>query len=65
MVVCHICAEDKPKDEFKFIPYFTKYKKHDVIWCRYCQKMWLTMKKEKERVDRFIKDEAKFTVSFE
>ena len=62
--MCHICAEDKPKEEFKLIPYFTKYKRNDVVWCRHCQKMWLTMKKEKERMEKFVKDESLFTVSF-
>lgn len=65
METCRVCAESKRKEEFFFIPYFTKYKKHTVIWCRECQKMYMQMRKDKDRLERFLNDDKKFTVSFE
>ena len=65
MVVCRICGEEKDAKDFTTIPYFTKYKKHSVIWCHQCQKLWMDMKKEKERLKKFMNDEQKFSVSFE
>lgn len=65
MVVCRVCAEDFPPEYFTHLPYFCKYKKHKVLWCHECQKMYMKMKKEKDRLINFIQDDQKFTVSFE
>ena len=64
MVCCRVCGMEKKAEEFSSIPYFTKYKKHKVLWCHDCQKMWMQMRKEKERLEKFVKDDQKFTVSF-
>ena len=64
-MLCHICGEDKKEEEFKLVPYFRKYNKHRVCWCKECQKMYITMKKEKRRLQIFLEDETKFTVSFD
>lgn len=66
MIPCRVCGEEKPKDEFKRIPYFSDVKARKVMWCRDCQKMYLTMKKEKQISEKiFVKDESKFIVSFQ
>lgn len=65
MSICRVCGETKPEGEFKNITNFTKYKKHAVLWCRDCQKLWLDMKREKERVKKLLNTEQKFEVSFE
>lgn len=65
MIECHICGQEKIALQFTTIPYFTKYKKYSVIWCHDCQKMYIGMKKEKERIKKFVKDDTKFSVSFE
>ena len=65
MLICRVCGETKAEGEFKNITNFTKYKKHAVLWCRSCQKLWLDMKKEKERVKKLLTAEKKFEVSFE
>ena len=65
MKVCRICGEQKEDKEFTSIPYFTKYKKHSVLWCHLCQKLFMDMKKEHQRLKKFLDDEQKFIVSFE
>ena len=65
MQTCRVCGEDKPLGQFTHIPYFCKYKKHKVVWCHECQKMYMKMKKEKQRVEAFLQDDQKFIVSFE
>lgn len=65
MLICRICGETKAEGEFKHITNFTKYKKHTVQWCRDCQKLWLDMKREKERVKKLLSTQQKFEVSFE
>lgn len=64
MITCHICGEQKDKEKFSYIPYFRKFKRHDVTWCHGCQKMYMQMKKEKQRVQEFVQDATKFIVSF-
>lgn len=66
MIVCRVCGEEKPKDEFKRIPYFSEVKNRKLFWCRECQKMYLVMKREKKILEEVIvKDDSKFVVSFE
>lgn len=68
MVVCRICGLSKPEQDFKHIHHFTKYKKHNVSWCKECQKMWMSMQKEKEQVQKkevLSLQTEKFIVSFE
>lgn len=65
MVTCRVCGQEKDESEFTYVPYFSKYKKHKVVWCRECQKMYMQMKKEKERLEKFLCDKNKFVVSFE
>jgi len=65
MLVCRVCGDEKDDREFASIPFFTKYKRHKVIWCSSCQKMWIQMMKEKQRLQRFIEDPTKFVVSFQ
>ena len=65
MITCRVCGELKPPEEFHNIPNFTKYKKHKVTWCRICQKLWIDMKKEKERIDKFRSYKAEYSVSFD
>ena len=65
MIACRVCGDEKEKSEFESIPYFTKWKKHKVFWCRDCQKLYIQMRKDKERLEKFVKDDTKFTVSFE
>jgi hypothetical protein len=64
-MICRICGETKTEGEFKNISNFTKYKKHSVSWCRDCQKLWLDMKRGKERIKKFQSTEKKFDVTFE
>jgi len=64
MLCCRICGELKPPQEFQSVAYFAKYKKHKVIWCRSCQKMWVDAKREKEYADKYL-NTGSFTVSFE
>jgi hypothetical protein len=47
------------------MPNFTKYKKHKVTWCRACQKVWIDMKKEMEKVRIFRGYVANYSVSFD
>lgn len=64
-MLCHICAEEKPEEKFTTIPYFNKYKKNrPVQWCHECQKMYIQMKKENRRLEKFLQDTTKFVVSF-
>lgn len=63
-MICRICGEEKPPEEFNNIPYFTKYKKHRVVWCRCCQKMYIEQKKEKEHQEKLMRTPKIFTVSF-
>jgi len=62
---CHVCGETKDKDEFRYLPYFSRYRKDKVQWCKECQKMYMEMKRNKERMEKFIKDPLKFIVSFQ
>lgn len=64
MSTCQICAEEKPTEEFAFLPYFTKHKKHKVKWCRDCQGMYMEMRKERLKQKKRVEDESKFTVCF-
>jgi hypothetical protein len=65
MPCCRVCGEEKPAPEFYSVPNFTKYKKHKVLWCRSCQKLWMDMKKMQEYSEKYLYGEPKFTVSFE
>ena len=65
MLLCRICGESKPPGEFKHITNFTKYKKQAVVWCRDCQKVWMDMNREKDRIKKFRSMKQKFEVSFE
>ena len=65
MPCCRVCGESKPEEEFNNIPNFTKYKKHKVTWCRGCQKLWVDMKKEKERKEKIVSGNHIFSVSFD
>ena len=64
MPCCRICGEIKQSKEFQLITYFSRYKKHKVIWCRDCQKMWVDAKREKEYADKYL-NSGNFTVSFD
>lgn len=67
MLTCRICGDKKPGEEFLHITNFTKYKKHPVIWCKDCQKLWMDMRKEREFKQRKLaltQDTEKFIVSF-
>jgi len=65
MPCCHVCGETKPVEDFRNMPNFTKYKKHKVTWCRACQKVWIDMKKEMEKVRIFRGYVANYSVSFD
>ena len=68
LILCHICGEEKEQKRFRIVPYFRKYKKRNVVWCERCQKMYMEMKKEKERVlelEKQEKEESHFIVSFD
>ena len=65
MPCCRICGEEKSPEEFYHLPNFTKYKKHKVIWCRACQKLWMDFRKQKEYTQKYLNGEQKFTVCFE
>ena len=67
MVVCHICGEKKKEKEFYPLPFFTKYKKQPVVWCQECQKMFMKMKKDKQRKVKLeeFQETDEFSVSFE
>lgn len=65
MPICRICGEEKVKEDFYHIPNFLKYKKNKVIWCRYCQKLWLDMRKQREYTDKYLNTQQSFSVSFE
>lgn len=65
MPCCRICGETKPTEAFRHVTNFTKYKKHAVIWCTECQRVWMNMIKEKERMEKFLKWEQKFVVDFD
>lgn len=66
VILCHICGEEKDERDFKSVPYFRKYKKRPVVWCTHCQKMYMEMKRERERQIKVLEeDESKFIVSFD
>ena len=64
MPSCRVCGDEKSEDEFRTMPNFTKYKKHRVQWCKHCQKLYMDMKKEKERNEKIATGEHIFSVSF-
>ena len=64
MVCCRVCGDEKPPEEFFHIPYFSKYKKQKVQWCRACQRLWIDYKKEKEYREKYLQ-KPQFTVSFD
>lgn len=45
METCRVCGETKAREYFYNVVHFTKFKKHKVIWCRDCQKMYMEQKK--------------------
>jgi hypothetical protein len=42
----------KPDEEYNYIAYFTKYKKHPVVWCKDCQRMYVEFMKEEQRKNK-------------
>ena len=64
MPCCRICGEIKEEKEFWNIPYFSKYKKQKVIWCRDCQKMWLDQRRQREYAEKYLFSIQSFSVSF-
>lgn len=64
MVICRICGDNKEASDFKTIPNFTKYKKHTVSWCKECQKLFLDMKRGKEKLKKLKETHFIFDVSF-
>lgn len=65
MESCRICGLQKPISEFKNIFNFTKYKKHKVVWCRECQRMYVESKKQKELVEKLSALSGSYCVSFQ
>jgi hypothetical protein len=65
METCRICGETKAQVEFKHVPNFTRYWKKLSLWCQDCQKMYLELRRSKERVKKVLVLEQKFEVSFE
>lgn len=51
MQTCRLCGEEKSKEEFQHVIHFTKYKKHKVLWCKECQRMYMEMKKQEIKKD--------------
>lgn len=64
MLCCRVCGEHKPEEEFHHVVNFTKYKKHKVIWCRLCQKMWMDMRKDRERYEKVHSKNQRWEVTF-
>lgn len=66
MVACQICGEKKKVSEFYPLPFFTKYKKQVVTWCHDCQKLYIEMKKQRQRHEKLegFQEKDSFTVSF-
>jgi predicted GIY-YIG superfamily endonuclease len=62
---CLVCGEKKSKQEFKYIMYFSQYKKKKITWCQDCQKMYLAMKKEKEAETKLQAAKVSYLVSFQ
>ncbi len=62
---CLVCGEKKPREEFKNIMYFSQYKKKKITWCQECQKMYVTMKKEKEAETKLQTAKVSYLVSFQ
>ena len=62
---CLICGEEKEKAEFKNVMYFSTYKKRKVQWCRDCQRMYIGMKKEKERIQQEKERPINYLVHFQ
>lgn len=60
---CHICGETKETKDFICLPRFSKWKKK--WWCRDCQKLFLDMKKQKEKEVILSTSKDVFTVSFQ
>jgi len=63
-MLCLICGENKERDQFKHVMYFSQYKKKRVAWCQDCQKMYIAYKKEKEAENKFKTVDVNFKVSF-
>ena len=64
MECCRICGLQKPLQEFKNVFNFTKYKKHKVIWCRDCQRMYVDSRKSKELQERMKTITGEYCVTF-
>lgn len=65
MPCCRVCGENKEDEEFKNVLNFTKYKKHKVIWCKDCQKLWMDMRKDKERHQKILNLGQSHIVTFD
>ena len=65
MPTCRICAVMKPIEEFQKIFQFVKYKRHNPIWCKDCQKMFIQMKKEEAFLEKYVQPKEEIVVSFD
>jgi hypothetical protein len=64
MTLCRICGEEKIEKEFYKLKGFYKWIKSPRKWCRSCMKMYVEMRKEKERKEMLEGKEWQFSVSF-
>ncbi len=62
---CLVCGEIKFKDDFKNVMYFSTYKKRKMQWCRDCQKMYVNMKRIREKEEKYKSVELNYLVSFQ
>lgn len=62
---CQVCGEKKTREEFKSIMYFSQYKKKKSFWCQDCQKMFVTMKREKEAEEKLQSATVSYLISFQ
>lgn len=65
MQCCRVCGEKKRSEEFQKVFQFMKYKKHDALWCKDCQKMFITMKKEEAYREKYFQPKNEIVVSFD
>ena len=61
---CQICGEQKEWKDFHNICFFSTYKKRRVQWCRDCQKMYVSMRKEQEQKEQTEKRKINYLVTF-
>jgi len=63
-MICAVCLEERERKDFYKVKHFEKVSKTQKLWCRTCQRDYISLKQEKEKKKQFELKKGLFTLEF-